>query len=195
MAVTASRPGGRSARVRGQVLAAVLELLARDGLRGLRYEEVAELAGVHKTSVYRRWPTRDALVAEALSDFAERNAPLPDTGDLRADLVEYLCALGAVAGSPQGRALNALRWAGISEEGELRELLRGVWAGRLESLQRRLDRAVADGQLPWADAELLDGPLSGAVHQRARLGGEFTRARAELLVDVVLAGIRAVPRS
>lgn len=192
--MTASRPGGRSARVREQVLAAVLELLARDGLRGLRYEEVAELAGVHKTSVYRRWPTREALVSEALSDFAERNAALPDTGDLRTDLVDYLCALVAVGDSPRGRALNAVRWAGITEDGELRALLRGVWGRRLKSLQRRLERAVADGQLPWADAELLDGPLSGAVHQHARLGGELTRARAELLVDVVLAGIRAVPK-
>jgi len=101
----ASRPGGRTARVRERILAATVELIARDGTDGFRYEEVAERAGVHKTSVYRNWPDRDELIIEALTRHAGREVPLADTGDLRADLVEFLLALAAELTTPVGRAL------------------------------------------------------------------------------------------
>ena len=55
----------RNARVRAQILAATAELVARDGTTGFRYEDVADVAGVHRASVYRHWPDREQLVAEA----------------------------------------------------------------------------------------------------------------------------------
>jgi len=58
---TRRRPGGRSARVRRAVLDATLELVNAHGLDGVTVAEVAERAGVHETSIYRRWRTREEL--------------------------------------------------------------------------------------------------------------------------------------
>ncbi|MGH3585394.1 MAG: TetR/AcrR family transcriptional regulator, partial [Pseudonocardia sp.] len=102
---TARRPGGRTARVRAQVLKATTDLVARDGIAGFRYEDVAELAGVHKTSVYRNWPDREELVIEALLRYAEDTAPVPDSGVLRDDLVDYVLDIATGLTSPTGRAL------------------------------------------------------------------------------------------
>ena len=62
----AVRSGGRSARIVADVLRATAEELARVGYAALRMEEVARVAGVNKTTVYRRWPTKEDLVSAAL---------------------------------------------------------------------------------------------------------------------------------
>lgn len=56
---------GRTARVRRRIPEAAAELIARDGIGGLRYGQVSELAEVNKASGYRNWPDRTALVADA----------------------------------------------------------------------------------------------------------------------------------
>lgn len=100
-----SRPGGRSARVRAAVLAATLDVLAEHGFDGLELPEVALRAGVHATSIYRRWQSRARLVGEAL---LERGRPLsqtPDTGALRTDLEQLLLEGGALLRMPPVQAL------------------------------------------------------------------------------------------
>ena len=83
------RPGGRSARIRQAVLDAAFAELGEKGYGGLSIEAVALRSGVAKTTVYRRWPTRDELVADALDSRSDRNEPVPDTGSLRGDLKEF----------------------------------------------------------------------------------------------------------
>ena len=58
----------RGATVRANVLAATLAELAEAGYAALTVEAVADRAGVHKTTVYRRWRDREALVIDALTD-------------------------------------------------------------------------------------------------------------------------------
>ena len=83
------RPGGRSARVRAAVLRATLDELAAVGYGNLSFESVAHRAGVHKTTLYRHWPGREALVREALLARSEVTVPIPDTGSLGADLIAF----------------------------------------------------------------------------------------------------------
>lgn len=187
-----TRPGGRTARVRAQVLDATMEVVGRDGLAGLRYEAVAELSGVHKTSIYRNWPAREELVRDALARYGERSVPVPDTGDLRADLVEFGCSLAEALRTPAGRAVDELRRLGSPDLPELRPLLAELRRSRTAEVRRRLERAVEAGQLPSADVELLNGMLSGGVRQFLVDDEHFDRDRAGRLVDVLLAGLRAV---
>jgi AcrR family transcriptional regulator len=149
-----SRPGGRTARVRAQVFDATIDLVARHGVTGVRYEEIAELSGVHKTSIYRNWPTRDVLVRDALTSYAEQMAPLGDTGDLRADLVEFLCRLAEILDSPFGRAIINAVLLGGPEWPAMRDLRREVMHQRLATMRHRFDRAVEAGQLPTVDVVL-----------------------------------------
>ena len=89
------RPGGRSARVRTAVLRATLDELAAVGYGDLSFESVAHRAGVHKTTLYRHRPNREALVREALLARSGVTVPIPDTGSLRADLGGFAQAVVA----------------------------------------------------------------------------------------------------
>ena len=188
---SARRPGGRTARVRAQILAATAELVARDGIAGFRYEEVAELAGVHKTSVYRNWPDREELVVEALLQYADDLGSVADTGDLRRDLVDFLMALAESLGRPTSRAL-VLATQAAHESPAVRRAATRILEVRAGGMGRRVDLAVDRGELPPVDRSLFGEMLSGPVHLVVNRGiRPFTRADAERIVDVVLAGVRA----
>lgn len=186
----ARRPGGRNARVRAQILAATAELVARDGIAGFRYEEIAELAGVNKTSVYRNWPDREELVVEALLRYAEDLASVADTGDIDRDLVDFALALAGGLETPFGRTLaQAVRPA---RQNSTVEALTKVLDQRVAALRRRIDTAVDRGELPPVDSSFLGEMISGPVHLIVDRGMRpFTRTDAERIVAVVLAGIRA----
>src|SRR5262249_7684341 len=82
--------GGRSEQVVRRVLDAALVELAGSGYAAFRMDEVVSMARVNKTTIYRRWPSRAALVT-ALVDRMRKplgESPLPDTGQLERDLVE-----------------------------------------------------------------------------------------------------------
>lgn len=191
----ARRPGGRTARVRRRILDAAAVLIARDGIGGLRYDQVAELAGVNKTSVYRNWPDRTTLIANALTAFSTETVPLHDSGDIEADLVDFLEALAAALSSPQGRAL--LNVVGAAHDNpELRTIVDEAFAQRLAAVRQRLDAAVEKGELPAVDHHLLVEMLSGPVHGLVSRGErEFTRADAQQITAIVLAGVRATASS
>jgi AcrR family transcriptional regulator len=75
----------RDARVDGAVMEAARSLLAEKGFAGTTVEAIASRAGVGKATIYRRWPTREALLlAVTTADLPD--IPTPDTGDLRQDL-------------------------------------------------------------------------------------------------------------
>ena len=185
------RPGGRTARVRAQILAATAELVARDGIAGFRYEEVAELAGVHKTSVYRNWPDREELVVEALLQYVDELGSVADTGELRRDLVDFLMVLAEGLGRPTVRALELATQA-THESPVVRRAATRILEERAAAMRRRVELAVDRGELPPVGYSLLGEMISGPVHLIVDRGlRPFTRADAERIVDVVLAGIRA----
>ncbi|MDX3382680.1 TetR/AcrR family transcriptional regulator [Streptomyces niveiscabiei] len=187
----ARRPGGRTARVRERILAATVELVARDGIAGFRYEEVAETAGVHKASVYRNWPDREELVVEALLAYVEDLATVADTGDIHRDLADFLVALAGVLDTPFGQSLEkALQPA---RQTVAVQALAKVLDQRVAAMRRRVDAAVERGELPPVDSGFLGEMISGPVHLIVNRGvRSFTRADAERIVGVVLAGLRAL---
>lgn len=187
----ARRPGGRNARVRNQILAATAELVARDGIAHFRYEDVAESAGVNKTSVYRNWPDREALVVESLIHYAEDLASITDTGDIEQDLADYLLALASALETPFGRTLaQALQPA---RHHSTVAALTKVLDRRVAAMQQRVDTAVARGELPPVDSAFLGEMISGPVHLIANRGMRpVTRADVQRIVRVVLAGVRAI---
>src|ERR687889_1012279 len=80
------RPGGRTTRTRTAVLEAALDELAQRGWDQVSVETIAARAGVHKTTVYRRWGGKDRLVVDAVMEFAQTSIAVPDTGDVGEDL-------------------------------------------------------------------------------------------------------------
>ncbi|MEH3131614.1 MAG: TetR/AcrR family transcriptional regulator [Mycolicibacterium neoaurum] len=189
------RPGGRSARVRRQIIEVVFELIARDGIGGLSYEQIAERAGVNKTTVYRNWPDRATLIADALVSFGEDVAPLHDSGDLAADITDFLDDLAVATESPRGRAvLNIVTAA--RDNPELRAVVDEVFDRRVEMVKDRLQASVDRGELPAADLALLAAMLAGPVQLFASRGVRtFTRDDARRVTAIVLAGVRATAKT
>ena len=192
--------GGSRGRPRSQeadraILTATVDLLAERGLAAMSIEEVAARAGVGKTTIYRRWPSKGLLALDAFVDSFREEQPLPDTGTLRGDLLSALHAwVRAVTQTPMGPMLT-----GLIAEAQHDPELRGAWRDRvLEPLrvQHRvmLDRAMARGEIAASvDRDVVLDLFFGAAEHRLLLGhlpmtGEFI---AEV-VNVILAGL---PRS
>ncbi|HWL87667.1 MAG TPA: helix-turn-helix domain-containing protein, partial [Polyangiaceae bacterium] len=83
------RRQGRSAEIVELVLENTVEEFGRSGYSGLRVEEIAARSGVNKTTIYRRWPTKDDLVVAAIQWISPYKRP-PNTGSLRTDLLGML---------------------------------------------------------------------------------------------------------
>ncbi|WP_020499084.1 TetR/AcrR family transcriptional regulator [Sciscionella marina] len=185
------RPGGRTAQVRRRILEAAATLIAREGIGGLRYDQVAELAEVNKNTVYRNWPNRTTLVADALTSFGADAAPLHDSGDIDTDLVDFLEAVATAMASPQGRALLSVV-ASARESPELRAVVDEVSHRRQATLHHRLRTAIERGELPTIDPSFLSEMLTGPVQMLITRGTRtFTRADAHRVSAIVLAGVRA----
>ncbi|MFJ3923296.1 TetR/AcrR family transcriptional regulator [Streptomyces sp. NPDC090022] len=149
------RTGGRSARVRAQVLDAVGVLLVEGGYDALTVDAVAERAGVHRTTVYRRWRDVGGLLADVLDAAAADDTwSPPDTGSLEGDLTalnqEVYDALAA--GPSVSTALIAASFRSPEAAGALARF----WADRYERCAAVVSRAVARGDLGAAtDAHAL----------------------------------------
>ena len=83
----------RVQRSRDAVLTTTFELLGESGVGGFTVDEVARRSGVAKTTIYRHWPSREALVIDACSRISDEQA-VPDTGSLDGDLTAILSNIG-----------------------------------------------------------------------------------------------------
>jgi AcrR family transcriptional regulator len=187
------RHGGRSARVRAAVLEATSAVLAEDGYEGLTIETVAGRAGVHKTTVYRRWPTRAQLVADALRERAEQNVPVPDTGtfagDLEALAISVVRNIGSRAGTATTRTMVA---AGLAAP-DVADVGAEFWSDRLARTGVIVERAIARGEVPaGTDPHLVIETLIGPLYVRLLLTGEpIDEALGARVAALVADGARA----
>ncbi|MFF2774031.1 TetR/AcrR family transcriptional regulator [Streptomyces sp. NPDC058052] len=177
----------RGARMRSAVLAATVDVLAEHGLAGTTVGAVARAAGVHETSVYRRWRTRENLILEALTEQADAAVPLPDTGRVRDDLVAYFGSLARLLATPQGEALLRLS---AERDDTLPDRRLAYWSDRLDRGAVMVRRAVDRGELPPdTDPSLVIEALGGPLFTRALISGApLGEDLATRLVDLVLDG-------
>jgi AcrR family transcriptional regulator len=96
------RPGGRTARVRAAVHRAALDLLGDHDWDQLSLPVVAQRAGVHPATLYRRWGTIPALLDDVVTEQLSRASAVPDTGSLRGDLEGYAVQAARDVAGPLG---------------------------------------------------------------------------------------------
>jgi len=139
------RPGGRSARIAKAVTQAAQDVLSETGMAGFSVGEVSARAGVHPTTIYRRWKTPESLMAEAALASARQSIPIPHSGTLEGDLRDLFTALAGYLETPLGRAFLQI---GITATGPDAAALRTeFWAIRLEAAGEIVTRAVARGEI------------------------------------------------
>lgn len=187
---TGGRPRSREATA--AILEAVIEILAEEGWEGLTMAGIAEEAGVAKTTIYRRWDSKEEVVVAALENFVA-DFPVPDTGTLAGDLRDVMIrAVDAYQGIA-GRIVPSLVGAMAKHE-RLAETVRAeVLAERRKAMVELLERGVERGEIPEdADLELMLDFLNGPLFYRLLITGEPTdEAFATDVVARVLDGFGA----
>src|SRR5260370_15125105 len=149
------RPPGRprSEESRQSILRSTLKLLKQHGgFAELSIEAIAADANVGKTTVYRWWPTKAALVADAFSASADQELRFPNTGSVQSDMSRQMRRLIRLFRSKRGKVVAALLAGGQSDP-ELIEAFRDrfLWPRRRQAYQT-LQRGIDRGELPPPNA-------------------------------------------
>jgi AcrR family transcriptional regulator len=180
----------REARVDRAIIAAALELMALSGIAELRMDQVAERAGVGKAAIYRRFESKDEMVAAAIGEIVSEIV-VPDTGSTRPDLVELMREAvvlyrKTIAGKLMPSLVEAMR-----RDPELARIFRERFlVGRRLALTEVLDRGIARGDLrPDLDVELTLDVLAGPLFYRLLItGGPLDEQLVQGVVDLILEG-------
>jgi AcrR family transcriptional regulator len=171
------------------VLAAAFDELVETGAAATTIAGVARRSGVHETTIYRRWVTKENLFLEAMLDRSAQSIPTPDTGSIRDDLLAVVQAVITYLASPTG--LAALQVSLTADEHS--EARRAFWAGRIDALRPVVERGIERGELrPDIDGRLLLETLIAPLHTRLLLtGGQMDGQLAGRIVELVLNGARS----
>jgi len=182
---------GRASRVLNSVLTATGEELAAVGYSALRIEDVARRAGVNKTTIYRRWPGKSALVSEAILKHMHEASVSPDTGTLRGDLLEYFQALLRSSREPLPRGI--LLTLNSHVDPELDVLAKKLRAESRRYRTRIVENGIERGELPRAlDAGFITDILASPILLRVlHYGEQIDMGYVESVIDTVLAGAAA----
>ncbi|MGA7293399.1 MAG: TetR/AcrR family transcriptional regulator [Terriglobales bacterium] len=158
----------RSEESRQSILRSTLKLLKQEGgLAELSIEAIAADANVGKTTVYRWWPTKAALVIDAFAASADDELRFPNTGSLQKDMSLQMKRLIQIFRSQRGKVVAALLAGGQSDP-ELLETFRErfLWPKRRQAYQT-LQRGIDRGELPAdSDLDLILDSLYGPIYMR-----------------------------
>ncbi len=164
--------------------------MAENGVRDLRMDDVAERASVGKATIYRRYPSKDALVTRAVATLVSEIA-IPDTGSTRTDLLALMEQAVELYTGPLAPRLMPPLVEEAQRNPELGSAVRTEFLpGRREALSVVLHRGIERGDLRRGlDLELALDVLGGAIFYRLLInGGPIDRSLAEGVVELILQG-------
>jgi AcrR family transcriptional regulator len=167
--INGRRPPGRprSEDARRAIVRSTLKLLQETGFPDLSIEAIAANADVGKATVYRWWPNKASLVADAFSSSADEELRFPNTGSVRADVSVQMKHLVRILRGRRGRIVAALIGGGQSDP-ELIEAFRDRFMmPRRQEAYVTLRRGISRGELPEdLDLDLTLDTLYGALYMR-----------------------------
>ncbi|MFE9845079.1 TetR-like C-terminal domain-containing protein [Streptomyces goshikiensis] len=188
--MTQKQPAARirrsSEQVRAAVHQAVIDLLSDPEGEDLNIPAIAGRAGVNHTSVYRRWGSLDALLADTVTTRLERDSPLNDTGTLRGDLTAWAEASVASLRTPEGRALVRAVILSMPSSAQTQTERAQHFRLRMRSIEQIRERATARGEDPPPLEQILD-QLIAPFYIRTIFGIDVpATGYPQLLVDRLL---------
>ena len=178
----------RIERSRQVILAAALAELGAAGYGGFAIESVAARAGVGKSTIYRHWPDKLALIADAFRQLQDERDPELETGTPREKLARILRHVAdVVVDSPFGTCLPAMIEA-AERDPALRRFHHRFQAEARKPTVALIAAGIASGDFPAdRDPELATQALLGAIFfRRLMTATPFTPAEAGALIDTVL---------
>src|SRR5580698_4686093 len=194
-ASTGGKRSGTDPRVvvsRERVLTATLDLLTEAGLGGLTIDDVSKRSGVAKTTIYRHWSNRNALIIDACLRMTDGDDEPPDTGSLEGDVKAILTNLAEL--------LVTARWSSIlpsivdaaERDPEIAEVHSRLQRWHAAPLRAALERAALRGEIaPEADLSAIAAAVWGPLYFRRRFSREpISDCFVDLIVLGVLSGVR-----
>lgn len=189
------RPPGRprSENSRQSILRSTIKLLRKSSFADLSIEAIAADARVGKTTVYRWWPNKGALVVDAFAASTEDELHFPDSGSVYRDMSLQMCQWLGVLRSPRGCIVRAIVAAGQSDRELLEEFRKRLLRPRRQEAYQTLRRGIDRGELPRGlDLDLVLDILYGAIYMRFLIRhDELSERYIEELCRLVLDGAAA----
>lgn len=180
----------RSEQSRRAILRSTLKLLQRTGFPDLSIEAIAADANVGRATVYRWWPSKAALVADAFSCSATEELRFPDTGSVRADMSAQMSQLVRILQRERGDIVAALIGGGQSDPELLKAFRERFMMPRRLEAYTTLKRGIARGELPKdLDLDLTLDTLYGAIYIRFLIRHDrLTEKYVQKVCNMVLDG-------
>ena len=190
-AATHLRPRVEGDRER-EILDAALEVLSEVGYDRLTMDAVAQRAKASKATLYRRWNSKATLVVDALAT-QKSSPPVPDSGDLRTDLLTAFCGMGGLTDHDTTSTFGAVMTALSTDPEFAKEFRTRVLVPKSQLSRTLFQRAVDRGEVrPDLDLDLVAPALAGIVlHRLFVLGEEPGPALIEHVIDqIILPAVR-----
>jgi AcrR family transcriptional regulator len=186
------RPRSEPARL--AILRTTLKLLGESGFSDLTIEDVAAHASVGKATVYRWWPNKAALIADAFASSTTRKLHFPDTGSLRTDMSQQMRQLVKIFRSRRGRIVSAILGGGQSDRDLIAAFRERFLKPRRQEAYATLRRGILRGELRAdVDMDLLLDSLYGPIYMRFLIRHDnLTSDFVDRLCELVLGGARPV---
>jgi AcrR family transcriptional regulator len=183
----------RSETSRKAILEATSELLEDTTVQKLSIEAIAKRAGVGKTTIYRWWPSKAAVVIDAFVEHHIVHTPIREDVPVREALTEHLASLIEQYAGPQGRLVAQIIAESQYEESTLHEFRERFWDGRRAATLALVERGIREGDLREdLDPGLMVELMYSAVYVRLLFRyRELDRSFAEQIVATAMAGIGA----
>lgn len=180
---------------RERVLTATLDLLTETGLGELTIDDISRRSGVAKTTIYRHWANRSALVIDACSRMTDGQQAPPDTGSLEGDLRAILAAIADLLGTARWSSILPSIVDAAEHDPEFADIHSTIQRGHAAPLRAALDRAALTGEIPpTADRNAIAAALLGPLFYRRWFSREPIDADfVEMIIRIAIAGLHQDP--
>jgi AcrR family transcriptional regulator len=183
----------RNESTRQAILDAAIALLRDPPAGGVTIDAIAAASGAGRQTIYRWWPSKQAMLAEAMAQRAQVIAPAPDTGTVHDDLLRFLTDTALAIAEPTNRRMLRHLMGAAQHDDHLADAVADFTARRRDELRALLERGQARGEVP-ADADLatLIDIAYGFMWYRMLVGhAPLDHRAARGLTDAVLAALSA----
>ena len=190
-AATHLRPRVEGDRER-EILDAALEVLSEVGYDRLTMDAVAQRAKASKATLYRRWNSKATLVVDALAT-QKASPPVPDSGDLRTDLLAAFCGMGGLTDHGTTQTFGAVMTALSTDREFAHEFRTRVLKPKAQLSRDIFQRAADRGEVrEGLDLDLVAPALAGIVlHRLFVMGEEPGPTLIEHVIDqIILPAVR-----
>ena len=170
-----------------EILDAALEVLSEVGYDRLTMDAVAQRAKASKATLYRRWNSKATLVVDALAT-QKSSPPVPDSGDLRTDLLTAFCGMGGLTDHDTTSTFGAVMTALSTDPEFAKEFRTRVLVPKSQLSRSLFERAAARGEIRAdLDLDLVAPALAGIVLHRLFVMGEKPGpALIERVIDQII---------